>query len=528
MSCVLTPPQSSAAGSSATLSTCRRSKCWPSCANETKSMMRDRDSKTTRRALADVVALTALPAVWAGYHLRQIVDDVADVLLRVDDLEFVYVALKTNGAPVVAARSKQRDGDLHAITAAAEQLLASSDGSSVSIADPLNVDRSLRATVHIIGGESDLAIVAASADPDFPTETDLLLMAVIANHAKTVIGRKRAEELVEENVLLRNEIDERLLMGSVIGVSRAIRSVLSNVDKVAPTDATVLITGETGTGKELIAREIHRRSRRAAGPLIAVHSAAFPAGLIASELFGHERGSFTGAMQRRIGRFEIASRGTIFLDEVGELPPEIQVALLRVLQERTFERVGGSQTLRTEARVIAATNRDLLKMVREGTFREDLYYRLNVFPIHIPPLRERPEDIPVLFEHFPAILGRRLGKPMKRIAKMTMRRAMEYPWPGNVRELENVIERGVILSSGDELVIPPDCQIPSGKIARGGALPGRLDEMETSAIEQALTESGGRVGGHGGAAERLGLRPTTLSSKLHKYRIDPARFRPPR
>ena len=481
-----------------------------------------------RSAFGEVVALVALPAVWSGYRLPQIVDDVADVLLRILELDFVYATLFDDERPVEAARAKQEGVDAGRFAAAARRLLASGNAVTSTIPDPSDATRSLRATVSAGGSASELTVVAASADPQFPTEIDLLLLAVTLNQANIVIGRKRVEELVEENVLLRNQIDERLLMGSVIGVSRAIRSVLSDVDKVAPTGATVLITGETGTGKELIAREIHRRSTRAGGPLIAVHSAALPGGLIASELFGHERGAFTGALQRRIGRFELASRGTIFLDEVGELPPEMQVALLRVLQERTFERVGGSQTLRTEARVIAATNRDLLKMVREGTFREDLYYRLNVFPIHIPPLRERREDIPVLVEHFVAILGRRLDKPIKSISKASMVRLMEYAWPGNVRELENVIERAVILSSGSELVIPPNCLAPSEKIVRGGALPGRLDEMEKSAIEQALTESGGRVGGSGGAAERLGLRPTTLSSKLHKYRIDPARFRPPR
>jgi transcriptional regulator with GAF, ATPase, and Fis domain len=490
--------------------------------------MTDGDGKKIRRALGDVVALTSLPAVWSGYHLRQIVDDVAEVLLRVDDLEFVYVTLPTDGPPLVAVRSKRRRGDLQPIAAAAEELLATSDGTPTSITDPLNVSRSLRATVHRIGGESDVAIVAASADSRFPTQSDLLLMAVTANQANIVIGRKRVEELVEENVLLRNEIDERLLMGSVIGVSRSMRSLLSNVGKVAPTDATVLITGETGTGKELIAREIHRRSKRAGGPMIAVHSAALPSGLIASELFGHERGAFTGALQRRIGRFELATRGTIFLDEVGELPAEMQVALLRVLQERTFERVGGTQTLRTDARVIAATNRDLLKMVGEGTFREDLYYRLSVFPLHIPPLRERREDIPVLVEHFTNVFARRLEKPIDRISKATMVRLTEYRWPGNVRELENVVERAVILARGGELVVGSGiCPRPEKKTG-SGALPLRLEEIEKVAIEEALSESGGRVGGHGGAAERLGLRPTTLSSKLHKYRLDPTRFRPSR
>jgi transcriptional regulator with GAF, ATPase, and Fis domain len=491
--------------------------------------MSDSERGKFRRTLGDIVALTALPAVWAGYHLRQIVDDVAEVLLRVADLDFVYVTLLHDGPPIAAARAKRRDADVRQIKVAAERLLASPDVAAVSIADPLNAARSLRATVHISSGESDMAIVAASADPGFPTETDLLLMAVTANQANIVIGRKRVEELVEENVLLRNEIDERLLMGSVIGVTRSIRAVLSNVDKVARTDATVLITGETGTGKELIAREIHRRSRRAGGPLIAVHSAALPAGLIASELFGHERGAFTGAMQRRIGRFELATRGTIFLDEVGELPPEMQVALLRVLQEHTFERVGGSQTLRTEARVVAATNRDLLKMVGEGTFREDLYYRLSVFPIHVPPLRERRDDIRALVGHFTEVFARRFDKPIKGISKASLARLMEYSWPGNVRELENVIERAVILASGDELVVAAGLlPRPAGKTGRGGALPLRVDEMEKASIEQALSESRGRVGGHGGAAERLGLRPTTLSSKLQKHHIDPARFRPPR
>jgi transcriptional regulator with GAF, ATPase, and Fis domain len=489
--------------------------------------MSDGEGGKFRRTLSDVVALTALPAVWAGYDLPQIVGDVAEVLLSVADLEFVYVTVLADERPAIAAtRAKWRDGDLQRIAEIAERLLASPGGAAVSIADPWNAERSLRAIIHISSGQSDLAIVAASADPHFPTEADLLLTTVTANQANIVIGLKRVEELVQENVLLRNEIDDSLLMGSVIGVSRSIRSVLSNVDKVAPTDATVLITGETGTGKELIAREIHRRSRRAGGALIAVHSAALPAGLIASELFGHERGSFTGAMQRRIGRFELATRGTIFLDEVGELPPEMQVALLRVLQERTFERIGGSQTLRTEARVIAATNRDLLKMVGEGTFREDLYYRLSVFPIHIPPLRERREDIPPLVEHFTKVFSRRLDKAITRVSKASMTRMVEYAWPGNVRELENVIERAVILAARDELVVAAGlCPPRSGKTRRSGALPLRLEEMERSAIEQALSESGGQVGGQGGAAARLGLRSTTLYSKLRKHHIEPARFK---
>jgi formate hydrogenlyase transcriptional activator len=480
-----------------------------------------------RRTFGEVVALTALPAVWFGYRLPQIIDDVADILLRILDLDFIYVALVHEETPIAASRAKQEGIDSSRFAEAAKRMLAGGDTTTATIPDPSNGARSLQATVIIGGSVSELSIVTASADRQFPTEVDLLLISVALNQANIVIVRKQVEMLVEENIVLRNEIDEHLLMGSVIGVSRSIRSVLSNVDKVARTDTTVLITGETGTGKELIAREIHRRSRRAAGPLIAVHPAALPGGLIASELFGHERGSFTGAMQRRIGRFELATRGTIFLDEIGELPPEMQVALLRVLQEKTFERVGGSQTLHTEARVIAATNRDLLKMVDEGTFREDLYYRLSVFPIHIPPLRERREDIPALVEHFTKIFAARLEKPIKRISKASMERLTEYSWPGNVRELENVIERAVILASGDELVVAAGLfPRPAGKTGRSGALPLQLDEIEKAAIERALTESGGRVGGHDGAAASLGLRPTTLYSKLRKYHIDPARFRP--
>jgi formate hydrogenlyase transcriptional activator len=258
--------------------------------------------------------------------------------------------------------------------------------------------------------------------------------------------------------------------------------------------------------------------------MIAVHSAALPSSLLASELFGHERGAFTGALQRRAGRFELASRGTIFLDEIGELPPETQLALLRVLQERTFERVGGTQTLRTDARVVAATHRDLQKMVREGTFREDLYYRLTVFPIHIPPLRERRADIPPLVEHFTRLFARRLDKTIRRISRASMSRLTAYSWPGNVRELENVIERAVILTRGEELIVSA-ALFPRPSGTARGALPRRLDEIEKAAIEEALTESKGRIGGPAGAAERLGMRRTTLYSKLARHHIDPARFK---
>src|SRR5467141_679803 len=266
--------------------------------------------------------------------------------------------------------------------------------------------------------------------------------------------RKAAEErLQQENVALREEVDRASMFEEIVGASQALTGVLSRACKVAGSDSTVLISGETGTGKELVARAIHRRSRRASRAFVALNCAAIPRDLIASELFGHEKGAFTGAVQRRLGRFELAHSGTIFLDEVGELSPDIQVALLRVLQEREFERVGGRERIQVDVRVIAATNRDLTAAVAEGTFREDLFYRLNVFPLEMPPLRERREDIPVLVEYFIGRYARRTGKTFRRVAKRTLDRLQSYRWPGNVRELQNVIERSVIVADTDEFTV---------------------------------------------------------------------------
>ncbi len=258
--------------------------------------------------------------------------------------------------------------------------------------------------------------------------------------------RKRAEErLQQENVALREEIDKASMFEEIVGTSPALQTVLSRISKVAPTDSTVLITGETGTGKELVARAIHRRSKRASRAFVSVNCAAIPRDLIASELFGHEKGAFTGALQRRVGRFELAEGGTIFLDEVGELLPDTQVALLRVLQEREFERIGGGQSIRVDVRVIAATNRDLKAAVASGAFREDLYYRLNVFPLEMPPLRARKADIPLLVEYFIDRYGRKAGKNIRSVDKKTLQLLQSYPWPGNIRELQNVIERSLIV-----------------------------------------------------------------------------------
>jgi PAS domain S-box-containing protein len=342
--------------------------------------------------------------------------------------------------------------------------------------------------------------------------------------------RKRAEEkLQQENVALREEIDKASMFEEIVGTSPALKSVLSRISKVAPSDSTVLITGETGTGKELVARAIHRRSDRASRAFVSVNCAAIPRDLIASELFGHEKGAFTGATQQRLGRFELANGGTIFLDEVGELPIETQIALLRVLQEHEFERVGGSRRIRADVRVIAATNRDLQAAISAGTFRSDLFYRLHVFPIEMPSLRERKEDIPLLVEYFIDRYARKAGKNIKRVNKKTLELLQSYPWPGNIRELQNVIERSVILCetenfSIDENWLPqPPPLTPESK--QEVELPRRLLVQEKDMIEEALKASRGRVFGPTGAAAKLGIPRSTLESKIKSLKIDKNRFR---
>src|SRR4029077_8271398 len=303
------------------------------------------------------------------------------------------------------------------------------------------------------------------------------------------------------------------------------------ISKVAPSDSTVLITGETGTGKELVARAIHRRSNRASRAFVSVNCAAIPRDLIASELFGHEKGAFTGATQQRAGRFELASGGTIFLDEVGELPAETQVALLRVLQEHEFERVGGTRRIHADVRVIAATNRDLPAAISDGSFRSDLFYRLHVFPIEIPPLRERADDIPLLVEYFIDRYGRKAGKNIVSIDKKTLRLLQSYPWPGNIRELQNVIERSVIVCETDNFSVDESWlsrqPIPTGtdpNVSLG--LHKRVPSQEKAIIEAALRESGGRVSGPSGAAAKLRIPGSTLDSKIRSLQIDKNRFKP--
>jgi formate hydrogenlyase transcriptional activator len=342
--------------------------------------------------------------------------------------------------------------------------------------------------------------------------------------------RVRAEERTRnENLALREQIDRDSMFEDIVGSSEALRKVLRQVDKVAASDSTVLILGETGTGKELIARAIHKRSKRADRAFIGVNCAAIPPSLIASELFGHEKGAFTGATQRRMGRFESANGGTIFLDEVGDLPAEIQIALLRVLQEREVERVGSSRPIPVDVRVVAATHHDLNSLVAEGKFRQDLLYRLNVVPIQMPPLRERVSDIPLLVEYFMDRFGKRAGKKFRTIDKKSLELFKAYGWPGNVRELQNVIERAVILSEDDTLDVDQTWlkREPGQNPARPATLDGALVRQEKQMIEAALAESQGRISGPAGAAAKLGLLARTLDSKIKRLKINKYRFKVP-
>ncbi len=340
--------------------------------------------------------------------------------------------------------------------------------------------------------------------------------------------RKRAEERTQkENVALREEIDQSSMFEEIVGSSDVIRNILTQVAKVAPSDSTVLVLGETGTGKELIARAIHKRSKRSSRAFITVNCAAIPASLIASELFGHEKGAFTGAMQRRLGRFELADGGTLFLDEIGDLPTETQIALLRVLQEGEIERVGGSQSISVNVRVLAATNRDLKAAMTAGAFRQDLFYRLNVFPIQVPPLRERIDDIPLLVTYLIERYAKKAGKKIKNIQKETLELFQDYDWPGNIRELQNVIQRAIVLCesetfSVDETWLKREKHRLSGSVIPLGAT---LAEHEKDIIEAALADCGGQVSGPTGAAAKLGLPRQTLESKITALGINKHRFK---
>jgi len=358
--------------------------------------------------------------------------------------------------------------------------------------------------------EEDVALLQDASD---------IVSIAVSNALAFEEIRNLRDQLQVENRALQDEIVQKSIYEEIVGSSAALRTVLSSIDKVAPTDSTVLITGETGTGKELVAHAIHKRSPRSGRALVKVNCAALPVDLIASELFGHEKGAFTGALNQRIGRFEAANGGTIFLDEIGELNPEMQVSLLRVLQEKEFERVGGNRTIRTDVRVIAATNRDLAQRVAEDRFRMDLFYRLNVFPVQVPALRERSDDIPILVDYFVAHFARRMGKKIGQIEKRTLEALLAYSWPGNIRELQNLIERGVILSEGDVFRIAPGLLSPQPIVAQ------KRDDEPKSSIESVLRETRGRISGPDGAAAKLGIPASTLESRIRALGINKHLFR---
>jgi formate hydrogenlyase transcriptional activator len=369
------------------------------------------------------------------------------------------------------------------------------------------------------------------------SEADIEFLAQVANQIALAVEnalayreiRKLKEQLSQEKLYLEDEIRSEMNFSQIIGSSASLRKLLKRAETVAPTDSTVLIYGETGTGKELIARAIHDLSPRRSKPFVKLNCAAIPTGLLESELFGHEKGAFTGAIAQRIGRFEVADGGTIFLDEIGEIPLELQTKLLRVLQEREFERLGSSHTLHADARLIAATNRDLDAMVSEQRFRSDLFFRLNVFPIHVPPLRERQSDIPLLVRHFAQQFSRRMNKTIETIPSSAMDALCRYHWPGNIRELQNVIERAVIISTGTVLSLDatdlkfpepaPSQEKSDSPKAKNGGLHDVLEEAERKQILQALEHCNWVVAGPKGAAARLGMKRSTLQQRIHKLGI---------
>jgi transcriptional regulator with GAF, ATPase, and Fis domain len=349
---------------------------------------------------------------------------------------------------------------------------------------------------------------------------------MIVDITERVLMEQEKARLQQQNLYLQEEIKSVHNFEEIIGQSPPLLTVLENVRRVAPTDTSVLITGETGTGKELIARAIHSSSKRKDKPLIKINCAALPTGLVESELFGHEKGAFTGAIARRVGRFELANGGTIFLDEIGELPAEAQAKLLRVLQEREFDRVGGTAPIKADVRVIAATNRDLQKAVREKTFREDLYYRLSVFPVSLPPLRDRKTDIPLLVQFLINKFKMRIGKSIDGVGQKTMQRLLVYSWPGNVRELENLLERAVILASGPTLEIEPELLGTTPPSTSPEGQPTSLEAVERAHIAAVLEQTNWVIDGPKGAAKILELHPNTLRSRLKKLGITRTSYDP--
>jgi formate hydrogenlyase transcriptional activator len=498
----------------------------------------------------DLVSLMALPAMWAGCDSEQVLTTLVDVLTGMFQLDLTYGRLRPRDSDhgsfetvrsVAGTAIPQRPEDVG--RALAPWLEGDSPSSGWQVPNPVGSGEIAISRFWLGLGEPAGAVVVGSRRADFPTSVEALLLRIAVNQAILALqaadaraAERHAEEierakerLQAENLYLRQERDSERHSDEIVGASAAIQRVLRLVEQVAPTNACVLIQGETGTGKEMVARTLHRASHRSQRTFVKLNCAAIPSGLLESELFGHEKGAYTGAVARKLGRFELADGGTIFLDEVGEIPLELQAKLLRVLQESEFERLGGTRTIRVDVRLVAASNRDLASMVEERTFRSDLYYRLKVFPIVVPPLRDRPEDIPPLARAFAQRAAFRNRKNITTITAETMRALARHSWPGNVRELENLIERSVILSRGAELEVPLAELEPApgnlgdgdgkGDRSRAEGVAGKLEDVERQHIRKVLDSSKWVIAGASGAAAKLGMKRTSLQYKMQKLGI---------
>ena len=491
-------------------------------------------------SIRDLAALSALPAHWIGREPPEVVESLLDILVTLLRLDLAYARVDpTPGVVIEAGRSggaagqKLRRASVEELGQAVSRLPALP--TAHTIRSPLDGE-TMRVVALPLSSEAEGIVVTGSKRPNFPTGPESLLLRAVLNHATLWIrlqrdaDRRRVDARLAETA---DPVSERNggrrvggLFGNIVGKSQVLADLLAQVDLVAPTDATVLILGESGTGKELFAREIHERSRRASGPLVKVNCSAIPRSMFESEFFGHVRGAFTGAVRDRPGRFKLAHKGTIFLDEVGELPLELQPKLLRVLQEGQYERVGDDTTRSTDVRVVAATNRDLGADVEAGRFREDLYYRLSVFPLRIPPLRDRTGDIAALAAYFAERAARDMGVPAPQLQEQHIAELTSYPWPGNVRELENVIERAVILARGGELRIDQILRphVKATGVRAGPEVGEIVSDKEWRRRERlnllaALEKTSGRIYGPGGAAALLGVKPSTLQSRLRALGI---------
>ena len=496
------------------------------------------ETRRLQDCISNLVSLVALPAVWQPEEPSKVLSGLLQSLVSMLGLDFAYGRLKLNGdsrppeAVLVPGRDEPTpEPEVEQVGVALEKWLKHDVPVSRRVPNPVGSGEMSVLQMRLGVGKEMGLVVAGLQRLEFPTAIETLVVRVAVNEALVQLqgAQIRAEEerneeirrvqerLEAENSYLRQQRQSGEDGGEMVGQSKALKEALRLVQQVAPTPACVLIQGETGTGKELIARAIHQGSDRRDKPFIKLNCAAIPIGLLESELFGHERGAFTGAVARRSGRFELADGGTLFLDEVGDIPLPLQAKLLRVLQEREFERLGGTRTLRVNVRVVAASNRDLTEMIAAGDFRSDLYYRLRVFPIVVPPLRDRTEDIPLLVSCFLERHARRCNKTITRIPDETMRALCRYSWPGNVRELENLIERSVIISPTSTLEVPL-AELRPGAIEV--AEPNQsLEGMERQHIRRALQESNWVIAGASGAAAKLGLKRTSLQYKMQKLGI---------